>query len=50
MAVRLTSSLHGLMEPGLLTLMGASALVVFLGLGLGWWLYGDRSPKAYHAG
>jgi NADH-quinone oxidoreductase subunit L len=37
--------LHGLMEPGLLTLMGASALVVFLGLGLGWRIYGDRSPK-----
>jgi NADH-quinone oxidoreductase subunit L len=37
--------LHGFMEPGLLTLMGASALVVFLGLGLGWKLYGDRSPK-----
>jgi NADH-quinone oxidoreductase subunit L len=37
--------LHGLMDPGLLTLMGASALVVFLGLGLGWKLYGDRSPK-----
>ncbi len=36
---------HGFMEPGLLTLMGASALVVFLGLGLGWKLYGDRSPK-----
>ncbi|MGP8225327.1 MAG: NADH-quinone oxidoreductase subunit L [Terracidiphilus sp.] len=37
--------LHRLMEPGLLTLMGASALVVFLGLGLGWRIYGDRSPK-----
>jgi NADH-quinone oxidoreductase subunit L len=40
-----SSDLHGLMEPGLLTLMGASALVVFLGLGLGWRIYGDRSPK-----
>jgi NADH-quinone oxidoreductase subunit L len=38
-------NLYGLMEPGLLTLMGASALVVFLGLGLGWRIYGDRSPK-----
>jgi NADH-quinone oxidoreductase subunit L len=36
---------HGFMEPGLLTLMGASTLVVFFGLGLGWRLYGDRSPK-----
>jgi NADH-quinone oxidoreductase subunit L len=33
------------MESGLLMLMGASTLVVFLGLGLGWKLYGDRSPK-----
>jgi NADH-quinone oxidoreductase subunit L len=38
--------LYGLMEPRLLTLMGASTLVVFLGLGLGWKLYGDRSPKS----
>ena len=37
--------LHGFMEPRLLALMGGSALVVFLGLGLGWWLYGDHSPK-----
>jgi NADH-quinone oxidoreductase subunit L len=34
-----------LIETGLLTLMTASALVVFLGLGLGWMLYGNRSPK-----
>ena len=33
------------MEPGLLMLMGASALVVFSGLGLGWKFYGDRSPR-----
>jgi NADH-quinone oxidoreductase subunit L len=33
------------MEPGLLTLMIASALVVFLGIGMSWRLYGDRSPK-----
>jgi NADH-quinone oxidoreductase subunit L len=38
-------NIHGFMEPGLLTLMGASTLVVFLGIGLGWKLYGDRSPK-----
>jgi NADH-quinone oxidoreductase subunit L len=36
---------RGFMESGLLMLMGASTLVVFLGLGLGWKLYGDRSPK-----
>jgi NADH-quinone oxidoreductase subunit L len=36
-------------ESGLLPLMGASALVVFLGLGLGWRLYGNKSPKAEEA-
>jgi NADH-quinone oxidoreductase subunit L len=36
---------HVLMERELLKLMGASALVVFLGIGLAWKLYGDRSPK-----
>jgi NADH-quinone oxidoreductase subunit L len=34
-----------LFEPGLLTLMCVSSLVVFLGLGLAWKLYGDRSPQ-----
>jgi NADH-quinone oxidoreductase subunit L len=33
------------MEPGLLALMGTSTVVVFLGLGLGWRLYGGRAPK-----
>ena len=33
----------GFLEPGLLTLMGVSTLVVFSGLGLGWKMYGDRS-------
>jgi NADH-quinone oxidoreductase subunit L len=37
--------LHGFAEPGLLPLMGLSTLVVFLGLGLGWWLYGGRAPE-----
>jgi NADH-quinone oxidoreductase subunit L len=37
--------MHGFAEPGLMALMGASTLVVFLGLGLGWLLYGNRSPK-----
>ncbi len=38
-------SLHGFAEPGLMTLMGTSTLVVFLGLGLAWWIYGDKTPK-----
>jgi NADH-quinone oxidoreductase subunit L len=36
---------HGFVEPGLLALMGTSTLVVFFGLGLGWWLYGGHAPK-----
>ncbi len=36
---------HGFMEPGLLKLMGASTVVVFVGIGLAWKLYGDRSPR-----
>jgi NADH-quinone oxidoreductase subunit L len=36
---------HGFSEPGLMALMGISTVVVFVGLGLGWWLYGDKSPK-----
>jgi NADH-quinone oxidoreductase subunit L len=35
---------HSFAEPGLLALMAGSSLVVFLGLGLGWWLYGNKSP------
>jgi NADH-quinone oxidoreductase subunit L len=38
--------LHGFDEPGLMALMGTSTLVVFVGLGLGWWLYGGKSPAA----
>jgi len=34
----------GFNEPGLLVLMGTSTIVVFLGLGLGVWLYGGKSP------
>jgi NADH-quinone oxidoreductase subunit L len=33
------------MEPGLLVLMTVSTVVVFVGLIVGWMLYGDRSPK-----
>ena len=36
---------RALIEPGLLTLMATSSAVVFLGLGLGWWLYGNETPK-----
>jgi NADH-quinone oxidoreductase subunit L len=36
----------GFREPGFLPLMLTSTLVVLLGLGLGWWLYGDKSPRA----
>ena len=36
--------LHGFAEPGLLALMATSSLVVFIGLGLGWGLYGNKSP------
>jgi NADH-quinone oxidoreductase subunit L len=36
----------GFNEPGLYALMGTSTLVVFLGLGLGWWLYGNKSQQA----
>ncbi|MFZ0746899.1 MAG: NADH-quinone oxidoreductase subunit L [Terracidiphilus sp.] len=39
-------SFAGFSEPGLLTLMGTSSLVVFVGLGLGWWVYGNKSPQA----
>ena len=38
--------IHGFMEPGLVRLMATSAAVVFLGLGLGWMLYGSRSSQA----
>jgi NADH-quinone oxidoreductase subunit L len=36
----------GFGEPGLYALMATSTLVVFIGLGLGWWLYGNKSPQA----
>jgi NADH-quinone oxidoreductase subunit L len=37
--------LHGFAEPGLAALMGFSTLIVFLGLGLGWKLYGGQAPQ-----
>jgi NADH-quinone oxidoreductase subunit L len=36
---------RALIEPGLMIVMGASALMVFLGIGFAWRFYGDRSPK-----
>ena len=36
---------HGFAEPGLMAVMATSTVVVFVGLGLGWWLYGGKSPK-----
>jgi NADH-quinone oxidoreductase subunit L len=38
--------LTGFGEPGLLALMLTSSFVVFVGLGLGWVLYGNKSPRA----
>ncbi|MGB0053386.1 MAG: NADH-quinone oxidoreductase subunit L [Terracidiphilus sp.] len=40
-----TFSFHGFAEPGLGLLMLTSSLVVFLGLGFAWRLYGNKSPK-----
>ena len=37
--------LHGFSEPGLLAVMAASTLMVFIGFGLAWNLYVDRSPR-----
>ena len=37
---------HVLLEPALLGLMLTSAVIVFTGLGLGWWLYGGREAPA----
>ncbi len=33
-------------EPGVLLLMVSSTIVVLIGIGIGWALYGDKSPKA----
>jgi NADH-quinone oxidoreductase subunit L len=38
--------LHMLFEPNLFLLMLTSSVVVFLGLGLGWTVYGNKTPKA----
>ena len=36
---------HGFLEPGLLVVMAASTVLVFLGLGFGWWLYCGGAPS-----
>jgi NADH-quinone oxidoreductase subunit L len=36
---------HGFAEPGLGMLMVSSSVVVLLGLGLGWSIYGSKSPR-----
>ena len=33
-------------EPGLIPLMLTSSAIVLVGIGLGWWLYGSKSPAA----
>ncbi len=38
--------LHAFAEADFLKLLGTSAVIVFLGLGLGWALYGNKSPAA----
>ena len=38
--------LGGFKEPGLAMLMLTSSVVVLAGLGLGWWIYGAKSPAA----
>jgi NADH-quinone oxidoreductase subunit L len=41
-----TVSMHRLIEPELLAVMGMSLLVVCVGLGFGWRIYGNRRVKA----
>ena len=41
-----TFDMHGFAEPGLMPLMLTSSLMVFIGLGLGWWLYGNKHVRA----
>ncbi len=39
---RATANLAGFFQNGVLTVMLSSTIIVFIGLGLGWWLYGHR--------
>jgi len=38
-------SLAAFGAPEFFSLLGTSSLVVFIGLGLGWWMYGNKSPQ-----
>jgi len=44
-----TFGFTGFNEPGLMALMLTSSVVVLAGLGLGWWIYGSKSPAAEEA-
>ena len=39
-------NIHTLFQADFAKLLATSTVIVFLGLGLGWWLYGNKSPKA----
>ena len=45
-----TFDLAGFDEPGFWHLMVTSSVVVLAGLGLGWWIYGTKSPARRRAG
>ena len=38
--------IHAFGEPAWLMLLLTSCVIVVVGIGLGWWLYGNKSPKA----
>jgi NADH-quinone oxidoreductase subunit L len=38
--------LHAFSEPAWLMLLLTSCVIVAVGVGVGWWLYGDKSPRA----
>jgi len=38
--------LHAFAEPAWLMLLATSFIIVIVGIGLGWWLYGNKSPNA----
>jgi proton-translocating NADH-quinone oxidoreductase chain L len=37
--------LHTFAEVGFLAMLATSCLIVIVGIGLGWWFYGNKSPK-----
>jgi NADH:ubiquinone oxidoreductase subunit 5 (subunit L)/multisubunit Na+/H+ antiporter MnhA subunit len=39
------SDLHAFAEPAWLMLLATSCVIVVVGIGLGWWLYGNKSPR-----